>query len=421
MLTVEEKKRILRRTTLFAKVPETILTQVADASEIVSFKAGEIVFEKGDSGTSMYVIVEGQVRAHDGELVFNYLSKGDVFGEMAALDPDVRSASITAEVDTVLFHLDQQPLYDLMSEQIEVAKAVIHVLCQHLRHRVQDMAEDFLYRKALERELEIGREIQAGFLPDALPQVPGWEIATHFQAAREVAGDFYDAFTLSQEEKIGLVIGDVCDKGVGAALFMTLFRSMIRLTSNSDNFMGWSDSYPDASADLLEPQQTLFSGPVSLKNSVTLTNNYIARIHRQTSMFASLFFAQLNPATGSLIYINAGHEAPIILNSSGVKASLEPTGPVVGILPGIDFKIQEVHLEPGDTLLTFSDGVIDALNQDGVSFTEERLLSLLEQADLSATALLGHIEANLRTFTAGADQFDDITMLAVRRTPLPEV
>jgi len=421
MLSADDKNLILHNTTIFGAIPDVILVQVVDALQEISVKAGERIFKKGDSGTSMYIIVEGQVRVHDGDVFFNHLNKGEVFGEMAALDSDVRSASITAEVDSILLRLDQVSLYDLMSDQMEIARAIIHVLCQHLRDRVADLIEDIHHRLALENELEIGRKIQASFLPDALPQVPGWEIAAYFQAARQVAGDFYDAFTLPQEEKIGLVIGDVCDKGVGAALFMTLFRSLIRAASNSDNFMGWKNSPPAAEAGLAESQPTSFDGLFNLKNSVTLTNNYIARTHGQTSMFATLFFGLLNPATGSLMYINGGHEAPIIFNSSGVKADLHPTGPAVGLFPGIDFKIQETLLEPGDTLLIFTDGVTEAQNWKKELFTRERLLSLLEQADdLSATALLDCIQDNLTAHTAGTHQFDDITMLAVKRTPLPK-
>lgn len=418
MLSADDKKLILQNTTIFAAIPDASLAQVADALEEISVKAGERIFKKGDSGTSMYIVVEGQVRVHDEDVFFNYLNKGEVFGEMAALDSDVRSASITAEVDSVLLRLDQVSLYDLMSGQMKIARAIIHVLCHHLRGRVHDLIEDIHHRRALEHELEIGRKIQASFLPEALPQVPGWEIAAYFRAARQVAGDFYDAFTL-QEEKIGLVIGDVVDKGVGAALFMTLFRSLIRAAANSDNFMGWTNSSPATTDSLAEQQPGSFDGLFNLKNSVTLTNNYIARTHGQTSMFATLFFGLLDPATGSLRYINGGHEAPIIFNSSGVTAHLKPTGPAVGLFPGIDFKIQEAHLQPGDTLLIFTDGVTEARNWKKELFTKERLLSLLDQTgDLSATALLGHIEANLATHTAGADQFDDVTMLAVKWVPL---
>jgi serine phosphatase RsbU (regulator of sigma subunit) len=134
-------------------------------------------------------------------------------------------------------------------------------------------------------------------------------------------------------------------------------------------------------------------------------------------MFASLFLGLLDPATGSLIYANGGHEAPVILGPDGVKAYLEPTGPVVGIFPRIDFKIYQAQLEPGDILLAFTDGVTDALNPAGDMFTRERLALMLEQPFLSASTLLDQIENDLQAHVAGANQFDDITMLAVRRTP----
>ncbi|MCQ3974552.1 MAG: hypothetical protein DPW09_14010 [Anaerolineae bacterium] len=259
-------------------------------------------------------------------------------------------------------------------------------------------------KRGLERELEIGREIQAGFLPEQLPQLPGWEIAARFQAAREVAGDFYDAFPLAGGDRVVLVLGDVCGKGVGAALFMTLFRSLIRASAH----LIYSTGQPEGAAGPFDDASTL-------KNMVTLTNNYVARTHYRASMFASLFLGVLNPVTGSLIYLNGGHESPEILGSEGVKAALTPTGPVVGLFADMDFKIQQVYLEPGDTLYAFTDGVIDAQNSAGEMFGRENLRSLLAQPVASAAALLDLIETTLNIHVAGANQYDDITMLAVQR------
>jgi serine phosphatase RsbU (regulator of sigma subunit) len=409
MLTADERNKILRSTTLFAKVPDTILAQVAAAMTEVSVLAGEIIFEKGDTSTSMYIIARGQVQVHDGKWVLNHLGQGEVFGEMAALDPDVRSASITAEVDTTLFRLDQEFLLDLMSKEEDALRAIIHTLSQHLRARSRDLVRDFEHREALERELEIGREIQASFLPEKLPLRPGWEFAAHFQAAREVAGDFYDVFPLTGNERIGLVVGDVCDKGVGAALFMTLFRSLIRASATSDILLCPESASP-ADGD---------AHAARLKESITLTNDYIASTHSQTSMFATLFFALLHPSSGSLLYVNGGHEAPLILGPTGVRTRLERTGPAVGLFPNMEFEVKEARLEPGETLLAFSDGVTEAMDQGGQLFGEERLLSLLVGADLSAAALLSRIGASLDDHTAGTGQSDDITMLAVRRSPSP--
>jgi serine phosphatase RsbU (regulator of sigma subunit) len=138
-------------------------------------------------------------------------------------------------------------------------------------------------------------------------------------------------------------------------------------------------------------------------------------------MFATVFFGVLDSQTGSLTYINAGHDPPAIVSSAGVvKARLMPTGPAMGMLPDMDFDILQVTLESGDTLMTFTDGVTDARDPSGKLFSKEGLLSLLEQPAPSAAVLLDRIEASLRAHIADADQFDDITMLAVRRVPLSE-
>ena len=169
--------------------------------------------------------------------------------------------------------------------------------------------QEQLYRKALEREFEIGREIQASFLPDTLPQPSGWEIAASLKSAREVSGDFYDAFELA-EGKVGLVIADVCDKGLGAALFMTLFRSLIRAVSNIDFFTN-----------------AKYGGKISLEmrliNAMSLTNNYIAETHGNTSMFCTIFFGILDTSNGEMTYINGGHLPPKLINQNGFKEVLK--------------------------------------------------------------------------------------------------
>jgi phosphoserine phosphatase RsbU/P len=132
-------------------------------------------------------------------------------------------------------------------------------------------------------------------------------------------------------------------------------------------------------------------------------------------MFASLFFGVLESSSGSLSYVNAGHDAPILIGAAGVKARLAPTGPVVGVKPNIAYDINHVLLEPGDTLLAYTDGVTEARNSAGQFFTEKRLLALLEGSVQSATALLDSVVANLHEHIAGAEPSDDVTMLAVRR------
>jgi sigma-B regulation protein RsbU (phosphoserine phosphatase) len=132
-------------------------------------------------------------------------------------------------------------------------------------------------------------------------------------------------------------------------------------------------------------------------------------------VFASIFFAVLDQVTGSMHYINGGHEPPIIYGPGGVKNALMPTGPVVGVLPEADFTVGDARLEPDDTLLVFTDGVTEAQNSDGDMFGEERLLGLLAPPTETAQALLDRVTFALREHTGQAEQFDDITMLAVRR------
>ncbi len=247
------------------------------------------------------------------------------------------------------------------------------------------------------------------------------EIAALFEAARQVAGDFYDAFPLSGGKRIGLVVGDVCDKGVGAALFMALFRSLIHAFAEQHYSLGWMDVLSsDAASDInndnvARRRNRISTGTTALKNAIDLTNSYIYHNHGDTSMFATIFFGVLDPTNGSIVYINAGHVPPVVIGPYGIKAHLDPTGPAVGLLPDLRFGIEQLNLDPGDTLLVYTDGVTDALSSKEEFFSEERLFSMIEQPFTSAADLLSKIQNNLHEHSLGADQFDDITLLAAKR------
>lgn len=260
--------------------------------------------------------------------------------------------------------------------------------------------QENLYLKALEREFEIGREIQAGFLPDTLPQPRGWEIAASLKPAREVAGDFYDVFELT-EGTIGLVIADVCDKGLGAALFMTLFRSLIRAVSSIDALV-----HAEATGRI--------SSSMRLENAILLTNNYVAETHGNTGMFATIFFGILDTRTGVLAYVNGGHVPPIVINKHGAREILKRTGPAVGVAPDADYAISEVVIEQGDTLFGYTDGLTDTANAAGEFFSEKEL-SPLFVGDQTLSSLLEQVQELVENYSTGTQQVDDITMLAVRR------
>ena len=134
MLLTLEKVMILKSVSIFATTPEELLAEIALSLEDVFLKDGEVVFQKGDLGTSMYIIVDGKVKVHNGDIEFAVLKERDIFGELAALDPEPRMASITAIKDTHLFKLEQEALYNLMSEHSDISRAIFHVLCDRLRH-----------------------------------------------------------------------------------------------------------------------------------------------------------------------------------------------------------------------------------------------------------------------------------------------
>lgn len=264
--------------------------------------------------------------------------------------------------------------------------------------RLHDLEQTYL--KGLEREFDIAREIQQGFLPSELPQVPGWELGAYFRAAREVAGDFYDAFLLADGQLVFLV-GDVCGKGVGAALFMTLFRSLLRAPFASDLLLAAE------SASGLSPAD-------HLQRVVSFTSAYVADTHAEANMFATVFMGVLEPRDGTLTYVNCGNEAPILL-SAGRITTLGPTGPVIGIIPDAHFGVKVINMQPDDALLAFTDGISDATNTHDELFGRERLTAVMQQGSPSPGDVIARLELQLAQFVGGAAQFDDITLLAVRR------
>ena len=269
--------------------------------------------------------------------------------------------------------------------------------------------------KKIEFELEKGREIQREFLPSYIPDLPNWEIATCFYPAGQVSGDFYDVFMLP-DGNVGLVIADVCDKGVGSALYMALFRSLIRVFAEQAIYCTGPDLTQIASSpDNTETISSSADDQMARLGAVASTNNYIANLHGRECMYATLFFGVLNPSTGILSYVNGGHEPLYVLNAGIVKCRLKPTGPAVGLMPDIIFKSQEIQLEPGDLLVGYTDGVTEARSPQDEIYTRDRLQSLLTQPLKSAAETLERIKTSLFAFIDIAPRSDDVTMLAVQR------
>ena len=266
--------------------------------------------------------------------------------------------------------------------------------------------------ESLTREMDVARNIQRDFLPEALPAARGVQLEAVLQPARQVSGDFYDAFMLEGGRTIVLVVGDVCDKGFGAALFMALFRSLIR--ASADPVGGGAIQMIGGRRTLV--RQSLESAtPADLLTRVAgFTNDYIARLHGRTNMFATVFLAALTPQTGQFDYLNAGHEPAIVMGRDGTTLELMPTGPALGLFPGATFRTGEGTLGPGESLVAFTDGLVEARSTTGEAFGNERLQSALRVHNSSAATLVRGVIAALQEFTGQAEPHDDVTLLVAR-------
>ncbi|MBC8162158.1 MAG: SpoIIE family protein phosphatase [Roseiflexaceae bacterium] len=261
------------------------------------------------------------------------------------------------------------------------------------RERLQQEVNE---RRRLERELDIAREIQASFLPDCCPSVPGYDIAAFYRAARQIGGDFYDFITLDGAEdddgrrRLGVVIADVTDKGVPAALFMALSRTVLRATA-----LG---SRRRAPAEVL-----------AFANKLILADS-------RAGLFVTTFYGVLDPQTGAFTYANGGHNYPLLYHAAtGEVEPLQALGLVLGVMPDPRFEERRVTLAPGDVLCLYTDGVTEAMNSRRQLFEEHRLIDVLRAShQLPAEQIIERILAAVARFTAGAPQTDDITLVIIK-------
>jgi sigma-B regulation protein RsbU (phosphoserine phosphatase) len=268
-----------------------------------------------------------------------------------------------------------------------------------------------------ERDLRIGRQIQRGFLPADLPCPPGWDVATGFEPACEVSGDFYDGFPMAGGRRTAFLIADVCDKGIGAALFMALMRTLLRYSAQN--------LWAGALAPFLLPTQPVFLGSpgigaVPMLAAVRGANHYLTANHLPQAYFVTLFFCVMDPDSGRIIYINAGHNPPVLLRAAGGHRLLRTTGPAVGLWPDAVFTIAGVTLGPGDTLFAYTDGVTEARDPQRDLYGLPRLVSLLGgMPGATADEQVSRVLADVQTHRGRAPASDDITMLALRRCRRP--
>lgn len=263
-------------------------------------------------------------------------------------------------------------------------------IAQQIAAAVQNdrLQRELAGRRQMERELQLARQIQRTFMPDYPLTLPGWEMAVIWRAAHQVGGDFYDFFELPGQ-RLGLVIADVADKGIPAALFMALSRAMLRAAAGDE------------------------VGPGSV---LTRVNDLLVP-DAQHGMFVTAVYGILSLENGQFACANAGHLPPLVWRASTRQLERMPKGNVaLGVLEGVRYEEQAERLEPGDYLIMYTDGVTDALSPDDEFFGEPRLFEIIQEANPdSAATLLATIDDALTDFVAGTPPSDDITLLVLRR------
>jgi len=243
-----------------------------------------------------------------------------------------------------------------------------------------------LRRIRLEEELQVARQVQAGLLPGKLPDIPGYDLACAWHPAREVSGDFYDVFPLD-EDRWGIVIGDVVDKGTAAALYMSMVHSLI---------LSGALRHRSPASVLLEVNQTIFKQSLS-------------------SMFVTVFLAVLDLKEHSLVFASAGHDSPILRRANGELEELTRTGAAMGMMNGLLWEQAKITLKEGDAIILYTDGVTEARNPSKEFYDLDRLMAAVAAAPQKAGELLEQVEADLNSFVGGAHADDDITFLVLTR------
>jgi sigma-B regulation protein RsbU (phosphoserine phosphatase) len=264
------------------------------------------------------------------------------------------------------------------------------------------------YSNALSAELEKGRHMQRTFLPEKMPDIPGWQIDACFYPAKQVSGDFYDVFPID-EEHLSVIIADVCDKGVSAALFMGIFRSLIHAYMESAFECG---SRADPPLKIKEKPGSLAD---RMQGALSFLNNYIEKHHGKEGIFATLFFGILDTRDGQLEYINAGHDPLMIVKGKSVLRELLPTGPAIGITSAARFTIGTVRIDQGETLIGFTDGITDASTNSGERFCRAGIHASIERLNRPGKALIRTILKDVFRHLKGSDLTDDIAMISISR------
>ncbi len=378
----------------------------AAAASILTIEGDELVFQVAVGAFAAAVSpfriergkgIVGWVAEHCQPLIINDLYQDERFSPEFDLKSGFRSESLVATPMVV----NDRPLgvievfnkpggFSLADQELLVTFAsVVGFAIENAR-----LYEVAVEKGRMEKELMVARSVQTSLLPRSTPDLPGWEIASRWLPARQVAGDFYDFIPLHGEgpDRLGFVIADVTDKGMPAALFMAFTRSTLRASIST----------------LHTPAEALTHA-----NALINADSY-------KSMFVTLFYGSLDPVSGRLTYVNAGHTPPILLRPQAAApiARLRMPSLPLGIDETTLYQQEVLELQPGEMLIAYTDGATDALNDQGEDFGLQRLEQvILANQGASAEQMAAAIELALEEFINDSDAFDDITLVIIRRLP----
>jgi len=277
-----------------------------------------------------------------------------------------------------------------LGRRLNILNGIAHQLAMAMESAA--LAHEVAQQQRLEQEMALGRDIQASFLPEACPQAPGWELAAFYRSARLVGGDFYDFIRLRSPdgvERWGIAIADVADKGVPAALFMALSRTLLR----------------SAAMSRISPAATL-----------TRVNELILADAR-SQQFVTVFYGVWEPASGRFVFANAGHNPPLMVRSAGGEPfALPARGAALGVFAEYLYQEHEVVFEPGDVVLLYTDGLTDAIDLDRREFGLARVREIMDQTrQQSAHVVMAVVEAAVQAHVGSVEAFDDMTMVVIKR------
>jgi serine phosphatase RsbU (regulator of sigma subunit) len=286
----------------------------------------------------------------------------------------------------LLFVLESEKGFEYREKKIEIISGIARNLSMSIQN--EKLKNEMIHRERISQEFQLAQEIQKTFLPEVLPVISGWELNARWRPALQVGGDFYDAFVLD-EDRVGLVIADVSDKGMPAALYMTVARTLIH-------------------SEALEGD---------LPSAALMRVNRSLLLNSQQGLFVTCLYAILNTRSGEMTYANAGHNRPVWLRKSRKDVIwLEMGGMPLGVSEQLVLCDQQLQMKESDQLVFYTDGVTEARAVDGTLFGEERLFNILNLfRNKPSSSLIDAIDQKIMDFRGGAPVSDDLTLMVVHR------